>query len=211
MNRVLIISIFCVFMNCKDDKSSGKSLTNNISSKTDTIAHIYDSVNTLSINTDESIVKWKGTKLMHTGKHEGTVAFKSGKMMFSNGDILSGKFVVDMTSIYNTDMPLSDPVPRKNITTHLNKDFETSIFPIATFVITDVKESDPGAYLVTGDMVIKGISRPITITMKEIKHEKEYNSTFTFNRFLWKIGEKGSWLEKKLVDEDITLQVKVVL
>ena len=211
MNRVLFVLAFCILVNCIDNKSSGKSLTNSISPEMNTITHVNDTVNSLSINTDKSIVKWKGTKLMHTGKHEGTVNFKSGKIMFSNGNIIGGEFVVDMTSIYNTDMPLSEPIPRKNITTHLNKDFETRIFPIATFTITHVKENTPRAYLVTGDMIIKGISKPIIITLKEIEREKEYFSTFTFNRFLWKIGESGSWLEKKLVDEDITLQVKVVL
>lgn len=60
-------------------------------------------------------------------------------------------------------------------------------------------------------MAIKGISKSITVTLNEIKEKKEYYSTFTFDRFLWKIGENGSWLEKKLVDADVTLKIKIIL
>jgi len=47
--------------------------------------------------------------------------------------------------------------------------------------------------------------------MEEIKKEKEYFSEFSINRSLWGIGDRGSWLEKKLVDDDFVLKIQIVL
>lgn len=212
MNRVLIILVFISLIGCKDNRDSDN--TNSRLKKTDSANLIIDddaNTNTLHLDTIKSVIKWKGTKLMHTSKHEGTVSFKEGQMLFSNGNLVGGQFVVDMQSIYNTDIPKSDPVPRKNLTDHLNKDFETNLFPTASFTLTNVEKVNSKLYNISGDMIIKGVSKSIAITMKEIKKEKEYFSEFSINRSLWGIGDKGSWLEKKLVDDDFVLKIQIVL
>lgn len=157
------------------------------------------------INLAKSIVKWKGTKLMGAGSHSGTVKFKSGHLLYSNGQLAGGQFEVDMTSIYNTDIPLSDPVPRKNITFHLNSDFETNQYPTSRFIITGVQKRD-GVFTIEGTLIIKGIENKITF--KAVKSsDNVYSAEFSFNRFDWEIGENGTWLEKKLVDPLIHLNV----
>ncbi len=212
MNRVLIILFFISLIGCKGNRDSDNP--NSRFKKTDTANLLIDddaNTNTLYLDTMKSVIKWKGTKLMHTSKHEGTVRFKEGQMLFSNGNIIGGQFVVDMQSIYNTDIPKSDPVPRKSLTDHLNKDFETNLFPTASFTITNVEKVNFELYNISGDMAIKGVSKSIAITMKEAKKEKEYSSEFSINRSLWGIGDKGSWLEKKLVDDDFVLKIQIVL
>jgi len=212
MNRVLIILMLNVLIGCKDSRDSDN--INSHFKKTDSanlIIDDYANTDTLYLDTIKSIIKWKGTKLMHTGQHEGTVNFKEGQMLFSDENLVGGQFVVDMQSIYNTDIPKNDPVPRKNLTDHLNKDFETNLFATASFTMTNVEKVNSKLYNISGDMIIKGVSRSIAITMEEIKKEKEYFSEFSINRSLWGIGDRGSWLEKKLVDDDFVLKIQIVL
>jgi len=212
MNRVLIILMLIVLIACNDSRDSDN--INSYFKKTDSAKLIIaDDANTdtLYLDTIKSIIKWKGTKLMHTGQHEGTVNFKEGQMLFSDENLVGGQFVVDMQSIYNTDIPKNDPVPRKNLTDHLNKDFETNLFATASFTMTNVEKVNSELYNISGDMIIKGVSRSIAITMEEIKKEKEYFSEFSINRSLWGIGDRGSWLEKKLVDDDFVLKIQIVL
>lgn len=211
MNRAIILLVIITLIGCKDHSVSDHLNLKDHFTELDTAKHSFINTEDFIVDTNKSIVEWRGTKLRRTGKHEGTVKFLSGKMLFSNGKLYGGQFVVDMKSIYITDIPLSDPVPRKNITNHLNIDFQTSLFQTSSFAINKIIENNNDSYTVKGEMTIMDISRPITIILKEIKQEKEYFSTFTFDRFQWKIGENGSWLEKKLVDADITLKVKIVL
>ena len=165
----------------------------------------------ISIDITQSVVKWKGNKLLGTGSHEGTVKFKSGELHFSENQLAGGKFTVDMKSIYNTDIPLSDPVPRRNITTHLNSDFETEQFPTASFAITQVSKMPNSQFQITGELNIKGVTNAIMIMATEEKHRKNYTSSITFNRHDWKIGESGSWLEQKVVDDEVTIEVNLIL
>lgn len=141
-------------MDCKDNRHSN---TLNVHlNKVDSANLILDEdANILSVNIKKSVVEWKGTKLLRTGKHEGIVSFKDGQMSFSNGKLVGGKFVVDMKSIYITDIPKSDPEPRKNLTTHLNKDFETKIFPIASFTITSVEKKTQNRTLSQATWLLK--------------------------------------------------------
>lgn len=163
-----------------------------------------------SIDLSKSVVKWRGTKLMGTGSHEGIVRFKAGKLVFSENQLTGGEFIVDMKSIYITDIPLSDPVPRKNLTTHLNSDFDTGHFPVSSFIITRVRHVD-GSIDVSGELKIMSISKTITIRATANQDQTEFKSEFVFNRFDWKIGENGSWLEKRLVDAEVKLWVEIYL
>lgn len=159
----------------------------------------------VNIDLKKSVVEWKGTKLMGSASHTGTVSINKGYLLFCDSVLTGGEFVVDMTTIYNTDIPLSDPIPRKNITDHLNSDFETDTYPDATFSISTRKMN--GQYMLVGDMTIKGITR--TLSLKARQKDNLFITAFTIDRINWKIGENGSWLEKKLVDAEIALKVTI--
>ncbi len=162
-----------------------------------------------SIDVSKSIVRWKGTKLMGAGSHEGTVKFNRGFLQFDQEKIVGGEFVVDMTSLENTDIPLRDPVPRKNLMAHLSLDFDIRKFQTASFRITNVHGQGEEDSQITGVMVIKGIARTIQLKTRKLADCK-YQALFSINRHHWKIGEQGSWLEKKLVDPKIFLEVEIV-
>jgi hypothetical protein len=57
----------------------------------------------LKINTEKSTLKWIGEKIT-TSQHSGSLDFKSGEMTIKDGLVISGNFIVDMTSISVEDI-----------------------------------------------------------------------------------------------------------
>ena len=106
---------------------------------------------------------WKGYKV--TGSHEGTIAIKSGFLNFEDGKLAGGEFVIDMTSIKNTDMEGGEYGGK--LEGHLKSDdfFSVAAHPTATLVFNKVTASGKNAYAVTGDLTIKGKTNPISFTI----------------------------------------------
>ncbi|AWX45439.1 UPF0312 protein [Flagellimonas maritima] len=111
------------------------------------------------IKTSESTVTWKAYKV--TGSHTGTIALKSGALEFDGDKLTGGEFVVDMTTINTTDL---EGEYKQKLDGHLNSDdfFSTASNPTSKLVFTNVKSTGKNAYEVTGDLTIKGITKPIT-------------------------------------------------
>lgn len=162
---------------------------------------------TVPVDVHRSKVEWRGTKVLGTGKHEGTVALLEGQLLMSGNRIAGGYFAVDMTSIYITDIPNHERKARRNLTSHLHSEFATKMFPTANFTIRDVEKTDNITYQLSGDLAIRGITKSITVTAVESGKGDRFTSEFSFNRFDWNIGEDGTWLERRLVDADIHLKV----
>jgi polyisoprenoid-binding protein YceI len=162
------------------------------------------------VNTSASITRWKGTKLAGTGKHEGTLTLKSGYLTFKEDKLTGGKFIADMNSIRITDIPPDDYIPIRNLTNHLESDFETKKYPEAVFQITETTYPGQNKIRVNGSLTIRSVTKKIDFTVTEI-NKGHYTTTIRLNRADWSIGEKGSWLEKKLVDPEIELQISVKL
>lgn len=112
-----------------------------------------------AVKVDESTVTWKAYKV--TGSHTGTIALKSGALEFDGDKLTGGEFVVDMTSITNTDL---EGDYKGKLEGHLNSDdfFGTATNPTSSLVFTEVKASGKNSYNVTGDLTIKGITKPVT-------------------------------------------------
>ncbi len=115
--------------------------------------------NRKDIKVENSEVNWKAYKV--TGSHEGTIALKSGFLTFKEETLTGGEFVIDMTSITNTDM---EGEYKGKLEGHLKSDdfFGVEANPTSTLVITKVKTSGKSSYKVTGDLTIKGKTNPIT-------------------------------------------------
>ncbi|MFJ5770672.1 YceI family protein [Psychrobacillus sp. NPDC093180] len=74
-----------------------------------------------------------------------------------------------------TGATISFDIDVKSITTN-NEDrdnhlrgadfFDTESFPNIKFVATDIKKADDGEYDVTGDMTIKGVTKPVTFEVE---------------------------------------------
>lgn len=118
-----------------------------------------------TIDSAASTVNWFASKV--TGKHDGTLAIKSGDIQTENGTVSAGKIVFDMTQIVVTDV--TDAEMNGKLTGHLKSDdfFSVETHPEATFEIVSVEpiaeaaEGTPN-YSVKGNLTIKGITKAIT-------------------------------------------------
>jgi len=114
------------------------------------------------INVETSKVVWKGYKV--TGSHEGTITIKSGHLNFNEERLTGGAFVIDMLSITNTDL---EGEYKGKLEGHLKSDdfFGVEKYPTASLIFTNVKPTGKNAYLVTGDLTIKGKTETVSFNL----------------------------------------------
>jgi polyisoprenoid-binding protein YceI len=157
------------------------------------------------VKTEQSTVSWKAYKV--TGSHYGTVALTSGALMFDGDKLTGGEFVVDMTSLVATDL---EGEYRQKLEGHLKSDdfFGVEANPTSTLVFTNVKSTGKNSYEVTGDLTIKGITKPVTFdvsvygskataTMKVDR--AQYDVKYGSGSFFDNLGDKTIYDEFDLV------------
>jgi polyisoprenoid-binding protein YceI len=113
----------------------------------------------VNINLETSKIDWKGYKVL--GQHDGYIKFKSGNLVFDNGNLVGGEFVVDMSSLVCTDLSGKG---KENLEGHLKSDdfFGVAAFPTSSLKITKVvSRGKPGEYKVTANLTIKSTSKEI--------------------------------------------------
>lgn len=110
----------------------------------------------------ESKIVWKGYKV--TGSHEGTLDLIDGSLIFEDDQLTGGNFTIDMTSIIVTD--LESGKGKESLEGHLKSDdfFGTENYKKASLNFTNV-EKNGNLYTVTGDLTIKGITKPISFDL----------------------------------------------
>ena len=111
------------------------------------------------IKTENSKVVWKGYKV--TGSHQGVIAIKSGHLTFNEDKLTGGDFIIDMSSITNTDL---EGEYKGKLEGHLKSDdfFGVEKFSTASLIFTKVKSTGKNSYEVTGDLTIKGKTDSVT-------------------------------------------------
>lgn len=186
-------------------------------------AVVEGQVKEFTIDPANSTIEWKGSK--PTGEHFGTVNLKNGKILVKDGNIASGKFTLDMTSIVNND--LADAEWNKKLVDHLNSAdfFNTNQFPEATFELTEIKPYDgtvvegdlQPTHNVTGNLTIKGIAKSITFpltVMIEDNKLKASSTQFIIDRTEWDIQYQSRKffddLKDKFIYDEIGIKITVV-
>ena len=160
---------------------------------------------TVTVKADESTVTWKAYKV--TGSHNGTVALKSGSLVFDNSTLKGGEFVVDMTSIICTDL---EGEYKEKLEGHLKSDdfFSVTSHQTSKLVFTDVKATGKNSYEVTGDLTIKGITKPVTFDVSvygskataTLKVDRaQYDVRYGSGSFFDDLGDKTIYDEFDLV------------
>ncbi|HRO86128.1 MAG TPA: YceI family protein [Niabella sp.] len=161
------------------------------------------------LNPQESVLQWTGRKVSAT--HHGKVNFKSGNLVFNNGLLSGGSFIVDMPSITNEDQ---EGEWKEKLVGHLSSPdfFNTTEHPEAKFEITEVKKTDnPNQLVVSGNLTIKGITKNITFNadVKEISDTKAVFSTdFNIAREDWELTYPGK--PDDLIAKEINFKVDLV-
>ncbi len=172
----------------------------------------------------ESVIGWRGSKIVGVGEHKGTIAISEGSVSIENGQLTAGSFTIDMNNIVCTDS-IPDEYKQKLIG-HFQADdfFNVATFPTAKFEITSVEEKAEGTntHIISGNLTlrdsVKNISIPAAVSID--------GTTFTakgsvnINRLDWgvnydkanmSLGEKAkAALKNGVVSEtiEITLDIK---
>ena len=169
----------------------------------------------MSIDLDSSVVKWRGTKFFGLGSHEGIVRLRAGAVCVRGGTVTGGAFLVDMRTIEVTDIPASDPVPRRRLREHLLSEdfFFVDRYPEATLTIDRVANENRSLHRVEGRLTIRGITHPVSFYARiwELTAARARAQTkLTLNRHRWSVSYRGSTIRDDLVDDDFTLELHLV-
>lgn len=159
---------------------------------------------TYQLDTKKSKLSWTGSKVLVDSKHTGTVDIKSGQVEFGKDGPTSAVVVVNMTTIKNED--LTDPGYNKKLVGHLKSPdfFDIEKHPEATLKVTSFKKQGPTAYDLTGDLTIKGTTKPVAFKattasekggLSKISADLEFDRTefgvrYGSGKFFQNLGDK---------------------
>jgi polyisoprenoid-binding protein YceI len=157
------------------------------------------------INTEKSSITWKAYKV--TGSHYGTVNLTSGSLTFSDGKLSGGAFEVNMTTLGSTDL---EGEWKDKLDGHLKSEdfFSVEKHQSSTLIFTDVKASGKNSYQVTGNLTIKGITKPVTFELAvygskanaTLKVDRaQYDIRYGSGSFFDNLGDKTIYDEFDLV------------
>lgn len=164
-----------------------------------------------TVDTQKSNIEWTGKNIV--SQHIGNIKLKSGSFELKGNKLISGSFVVDMTSIIDTD--LKDESMNQKLVGHLKSDdfFGVEKYPTATFVVTNVSKLSEGKSLITGNITIK--AKTETISFKAENIGKVYTADIDIDRskFDVRYGSNTFFdnLGNKAIDNIFTLNIKLVL
>jgi polyisoprenoid-binding protein YceI len=149
-------------------------------------------------------LSWLGEKV--TGQHTGTISLLSGWMNWQNSKIVSGEFLIDMTTIKDSDA-------NARLEGHLKSEdfFGVEKYPTAKLVLTGSTPFDKGSGVVQGNLTIKGVTNPIEFKAAMQKSaagvrffaniiidRTKYNVRYGSGSFFENLGDKTIYDEFKL-------------
>lgn len=152
---------------------------------------------TKSVNAAKSTINWVGKKV--TGQHEGTIKVKNGTFLMKDEKIVGGRVTVDMTSIDVTDLKAGEG--KEKLEGHLKADdfFGTDKFATSSINFKTVTPKGKDVYTVVADLVIKGITKPVTFdltmkgnnaTAKVVVDRTKYDIKYGSGSFFDNLGDK---------------------
>jgi len=118
---------------------------------------------TYKVDTSKSEFIWRAKKV--TGEHYGTIDLQSGSFTLDGMKLTGGSFIADLNTVKVLD--ITDKDMNGKLTGHLKSDdfFGVEKHSTARFVVTKAAPKSGGTVEVTGDLTIKGITKPVTFPM----------------------------------------------
>lgn len=165
----------------------------------------------VKIDINQSAIQWTGEKV--TGEHTGTVTLKDAKLKMKDNTIVEGKFVIDMSSLTNTD--ISDAEYNQKLVGHLKSDdfFSVEKHPTAELVITESSAFVNNEATIKGNLTIKGITKPIEF--KATKNGNSLEALIIVDRTKYDIRYRsGSFFDDlgdKMIYNDFILKANLVI
>jgi polyisoprenoid-binding protein YceI len=149
-------------------------------------------------------LEWLGEKVL--GQHTGTINLQSGWLTWDGDKIISGEFLIDMTSLQDTDR-------NQRLESHLKSDdfFGVDKYPTSKLTITGSTSFSKGSGTVKGNLTIKGITHPVEFKASVQKADEgnwfyanivvdrsRYNVRYGSGSFFDNLGDKTIYDEFKL-------------
>ena len=161
---------------------------------------------------------WKVPK----NRHNGFILFNSGTLSnFTAGMPTRGTFSINMNSMRSTDE--ASAAGRKKVDDKLRSEdfFAVSRYPTATMLVKQIlPEKNPATYKVSGELTIKGVTKPVEFTtiMKQNGNTIIATANTNISREKWNINHQqqpSPWdfvarMKDNLVDDDITVNLELV-
>lgn len=169
----------------------------------------FAKVEKVEINPAASKIVWLGKKV--TGEHTGEIKIQSGHLNFDGAALKGGEFVVDMTTITNTD--ITDKEYNKKLVDHLNSDdfFSTAKNKTAKLVIKSATKVKDNTWKLSGDLTIKGKSAPVTFDADVTKASA--TGVVKFDRTTYDVkygsGKFFQGLGDKMINDEVQLTVNL--
>lgn len=172
---------------------------------------------TYAVTPQASQIIWTGAKL--AGKqHTGTIAIQSGEVVVNGGNIVGGKFVLDMNSITNLDQKAGEG--KEKLEGHLKSAdfFDAENFPTGTFEITSatsVSGQEDVSHNVSGNLTLKGITKSVTIPVKVNIGNHQFAAVtpqFTIDRTQWDVKFNSGVLgtaKDKIINDEVGLKLTI--
>lgn len=166
---------------------------------------------TKKVDASKSSINWLAKKV--TGEHSGTVAVKSGELIFNKKKLTGGNITVDMSSIATTDLKAGKG--KEDLDGHLksNDFFGTEKFPTSNIVFKTIAPKGKDLYTITADLTIKGKTSPVTFDMavkgntattKLVVDRTKFDIKYKSKNFFENLGDKTIFDE---FDLDVTLKI----
>ena len=163
----------------------------------------------MMVDTKESTLKWHGEKV--TGEHWGNISLEKGWFTWKNNKMTEGEFIIDMTSITNSD--IEDAGYKAKLEGHLKSDdfFGVEKYPTAKL---EIKSSTPfknNKATVKAHLTIKEATHPVEFTaqkegnwfMAEIVVDRaKYDVRYGSGSFFDNLGDK-------MIYDEFTMTVKI--
>lgn len=151
-----------------------------------------------------SKITWKAYKV--TGSHQGTINLKSGTLNFDGDNLNGGEFVIDMTTIINTDL---DGEYKQKLEGHLKSDdfFGVEKFPLAKLKIISAKAVSKNAYKVKGNLTIKDITNLVDFTISVYGNKASVNLKIDRSKFNVRYGSASFFdnLKDKVIYDEFDI------
>jgi polyisoprenoid-binding protein YceI len=173
---------------------------------------------TYVVNTDQSSLTWNAKKV--GGQHNGIVKLTKGELLVDGTKLTGGQFTADMSSLRDVDKGQENPY-NERLVNHLRSDdfFGVEKNPTSSFKITGVKpiagakDGEPN-YTVTGDLTIKGTTKPQTFPalVKVTGNALEATATMVVNRIDYDIKYRAALIgtaADKIIDDTFSVGIKL--
>jgi polyisoprenoid-binding protein YceI len=212
-----LIAITSLFVACGGPEGTAVESMDAVDAAAETTTELVSSAQ-YNVDPAASIVNWEGAKIAYG--HAGTVPVTTGQLMVANGNIVGGKFSLDLRKMENTDIP--DAEKQAKLIGHLQSPdfFDTEKYPMAEFTITQVQPAaaDAGhSHNITGNLMMKGQQRSITIPATVSMDGgmlKASTPKFTIDRTDWGVNYNNSGIagiiKDDIINDNLGLQIELV-